>query len=376
MSSVLTGKPQLNRIINRRLILEKIRRQGKVSRADLAKQTAIRPPTVSAVIRELLDDGLVKEVGIGKKTGGRMPQMLALNHNQPLTLGFELSETSIHAGLCDLAGTLTSKMKVSITPPSPEEAVEQLYEIGSGMLEDAGLTWEKLVGVGVAVPGHLNFAEGRIRWSKPFGWRDVPLKSMCEERWKTTTDVVNDSIAGGMAAHLFDVKQSVDNLVFLYLRFEDVKLDVIGVGTGIIIHGEPFHGEFGAAGEITLPLIHPLVYAKQLGAQFETVEDFTRAFQEKDPRATEAISKVGEDIASLARHIVNLLEPGVLMLGSDAPVLRDALLDLTKESLRKHRLDYELGETQLLASTLGEYGVVRGATVPTLQRLFRMPQWA
>ena len=58
MPRPITGKPQLNRVVNRTLILDRIRRDGHLSRAELAKITAIRPPTVSAVIRELIEEGL------------------------------------------------------------------------------------------------------------------------------------------------------------------------------------------------------------------------------------------------------------------------------------------------------------------------------
>ena len=69
MSNSLTGKPQLNRFVNRRLILDKIRRDGQISRAELAKQTSIRPPTVSAIIKQLLVEGLVEEIGSGETSG-------------------------------------------------------------------------------------------------------------------------------------------------------------------------------------------------------------------------------------------------------------------------------------------------------------------
>src|SRR3990172_2451549 len=106
MSTILTGKPQLNRFVNRRLILDQIRRNGTTSRADLAKQTAIRPPTVSAVVKELIDEGLIEERGIGQTSGGRAPRVIVLRRNKPCTLGFEISETLILAGLCDLAGNV------------------------------------------------------------------------------------------------------------------------------------------------------------------------------------------------------------------------------------------------------------------------------
>ena len=376
MSNILTGKPQLNRYVNRRLILDKIRRDGEISRAELAKQTAIRPPTVSAVVKELIIEGLVEEVGAGETNGGRAPRMIALSREQPLAIGFEMSETGILAGLCDLSGELRVNHKRPFSPLPPDQAIDQLYQIGCQLVEEAGITWKALHGVGVALPGHLNIAEGSVRWSTPFNWRDVPFKKMCEEKWAVTTDVVNDSLAGGMAAHLIETSQSVENLVFLYIRFQDTTHGVVGLGTGIIVNGEPYHGEFGAAGEITTPVKHPLVYAEQSGHLFESNEAFSDAVRAGDLSAKAALESVGKEISTLVQHIVNLLEPGILMIGSDAPVLRDALLEQLRQILKDQSLAYEAGKTQVVASTLGEYGVVRGAIVPTLQRVFRIPQWS
>jgi predicted NBD/HSP70 family sugar kinase len=377
MSNSLTGKPQLNRFVNRRLILDRIRRDGEISRAELAKQTAIRPPTVSAVVKELITEGLVEEVGAGETSGGRAPRMIALSRNEPKALGFEMSETAILAGLCDLGGSLCSHHRVPYSPQSPDQALDHLHEIGSELLHDAGVDWQKLQGVGVAVPGHLKTDEGLIRWSSPLNWRDVPFKELCEQRWGLTTDVVNDSLAGGMAAHLFDTPQSIENLVFLYIKFHDTSLNEIGLGTGIIINGEPFHGEFGAAGEITTEVTHPLVHAEKLGGQrFDSVIEFANALQQGNTAAVQAMVRVGEESAILVQHIVNLLEPGVLMVGSDSELLRDTLLDQWQGVLEERSLAYEAGKTQLMASTLGEFGVVRGAIVPTLQRVFRIPQWS
>ena len=377
MSNSLTGKPQLNRFVNRRLILDKIRRDGEISRAELAKQTSIRPPTVSAIVKQLILEGLVEEIGSGETSGGRAPRMIALSRNQPQALGFEMNETGISAGLCDLGGRLCAHHQIPFKPVGPDEAVDQLHKIGSKLLREVNVDWQNLQGVGVAVPGHLNIAEGIVRWSSPFNWRDVPFRQLCEDRWGVTTDVVNDSLAGSMAAHLFDTAQSVENLVFLYVRFIDKSLDEVGLGTGIIINSEPYHGEFGAAGEITTPVTHPIVHARESGATaLETVEAFTQAVQRGNPLALQAMERVADELSPLVQHVVNLLEPGVLMIGSDISVLRDLLLEHWEKVLEKQSLAYEAGKTRVMASTLGEYGVVQGAIVPTLQRVFRIPQWS
>jgi len=151
----------------------------------------------------------------------------------------------------------------------------------------------------------------------------------------------------------------------------------VGLGSGIIIDGEPYHGEFGAAGEITTPVCHPVVHATENGGQAYTgVDDYIAAFDRGEAPAVDALRRTGDELATLVLHIVNLFEPGMLIVNSDAPSLRDALLFQWQEVFEAHRLAYEQGKTQIVASAQGELGVIRGAVVPTLQRVFRMPRWS
>ncbi|MCB9850186.1 MAG: ROK family transcriptional regulator [Phycisphaerales bacterium] len=376
MPKLMTGKPRLNREVNRRLILERIRRNGVTSRAELAKITAIRPPTVSAVIRELIDEGLVEETGNGTPNGGRAPRMVALRRDKPQALGFEVTDKAIRAGLCDLNGAIYSEASVDFAPTTPDATVARLHEVGKELVASAGMTWKGLQGIGVAVPGHLRAKAGIVRWSQPFAWRDVPLRDICQKRWGTHTDVINDSIAGGMAAHFLGSGVGCRNLVYLHLRFLDEVHGVVGIGTGIILNGEAFHGEFGAAGEITTPVTHPLIHARdRKGKPFADVRSLIAAIRVGDTAACAAIARVTDELSPLVLHIVNLLEPGKLVIGSDVEALREEMVARLRDVVQKHRLSYEAGETQILASSLGDFGVVRGAVVPTLQRMFRMPQW-
>ena len=384
MNARLTGTPQLNRMVNRRLILDRIRRSGKTSRAELAESTAIRPPTVSAIVKELIDEGLVSEVGNGQSRGGRLPRMLSLSRQKTRTIGFEVSETGILAGVCDLTGTLIAQTGADFLPNTPQNTVDRLATLGEELLAAAGLTWKDISGVGVALPGHMDPARGVVRWSKPLGWKDVPLRRMCELRWGHPTDVMNDSMAGGMASHFLGMGRDAKNLVYMYLRFnvieahsDDTVHGVLGMGSGIIVNGEPYHGEFGAAGEITTLVSHPLVDARaETGEAFHDLGAFVEALKGGQPSALAAMDRVARDMSDLIVHAVNFLEPGMLILGSDNSELRDALLVRLRRVLDEHRLRHEAGKTKIVASELGEYGVVRGAVVPALQRVFRMPRWA
>jgi hypothetical protein len=204
-TSVLTGKPQLNRRVNRALILDRIRTNGQISRAELAKVTSIRPPTVTAIVRDLLEEGLVVEAGTGKTHGGRAPRMLELSCEVPQVLSFELTDTTILAGMADLGGRLYARTSVANAPASPEETVDRLAELAEEVFRqvraevgDPDYGWKRVSGVGIALPGLIDRGQQVVYHSQPLGWHNVELRSLCERRWGVHTDVINDSMAGAL----------------------------------------------------------------------------------------------------------------------------------------------------------------------------------
>ncbi len=382
MNTGVTGTPPMVRLFNRRLILERIRREGEVSRADLAKLTDIRPPTVSAVIKQMIDEDLVEEVGDGKTlTGtGRKPRMVALSRKRPRALGFEVNAASIRAGLCHLDGTVSLWAKSNHSPKDPESTVQSLFEIGDRLLGEAKLAWSDLEGVGVALPGLVDSRQGIVRWSRPFDWHMVNLRDICQKRWKTSTDVANNAVSGSMAEHTFGVGREMRSLVYVYLRFdvfergEEQSEGVVRLGSGIIINSKPYHGEFGAAGEITSLVQHPRMLAlNDQGMPYADTASFEEAVVVKEPNAVAAMERVGWDIASRLMDAVNFLDPAMVVIDSDHAVLGSVVLSKLQEMVETDGLRRVVGTTKVVGSRLGEMGMVVGAVTPTLDRLFGTP---
>ncbi len=384
MDADISGTPPLVRVVNRHRILDRIRRHGQVSRADLAKLTGIRPPTVSAVIRQLIDEGLVEEVGDGEtSTGtGRPPRMVALSRTRARAMGFEVSGTAIRAGICDVGGGLLSSTRVGFSPQDAERTVGRLAAIGTALLEDARRGWPDLQGVGVAVPGLVDSGKGRVRWSRPLGWSETRLQELCEGRWGTRTDVVNNAVAGSMAEHFLGSGREANSLIYMHIRFrvvetdtESKRRDFVRLGSGIIINGEPYQGEFGAAGEITTVVEHPLVSARDgAGRPFADLETFVTTLQQGQSSAVAAMDRVASEVGAHVLHAINFLDPAMVVVESDEPVLRGMILSRLERIVHEDRLRREVGRTKIIASELGEFGMVRGAVVPTLQRVLRMPR--
>lgn len=372
---MLTGKPQLNREVNRRIILARIRREGEVSRADLAKITEIRPPTISAVMRDLVDEGLVEERGAGATKGGRAPRLFAIRGSIPRALGFEVNESRVLAALCDLHGEPCEEISVDFTPCSPADTVKKLMEIRDGLLNSAGVSWSTVLGVGIAMPGLIRGEEGLVRLSQPFDWHEVPFRSLCETEWNRRTYLVNDSLAGGMGAHFLGGAGDVRNLVYLNVRYLNASHGVLGLGCGIVLDGEPFHGEFGAAGEITTPIEHPVTQLN-MSPSPDAVSEFAELVMKGDTKAALALNRSSEEVATLAIHVINFLEPGMLIVGIDEPRLVEPVLSHVRSTVRDAGLADVAGRTKVVAADLGEFGLVRGAVVPPLQEVFRLPRWS
>jgi len=382
-TSYPTGKPQLNRQVNRALILNRVRAAGRISRAELARITRIRPPTVTAVVRELLADGLLEETGLGATHGGRAPRMLALSDRTPQALGFEVSDTTIRAGLADITGHLQYRWRAGYTPESPARTIDQLTAIGERLFkvrqeatDNSGLGWSRLRGVGIALPGGVDSAAGIVRWSAPLNWRDVALRTMCEQRWGVHTDVISDAAAAGLATH-FSGAGDVRNQLSVVLRFADAARGEVGVGIGLIIHGEPYRGEFGTAGELATPVLHPLVDARDdRGRPFAGAAEFVAALQAGQAGAVAAMDRVAGDLMQLVLCAVDLLEPGRLVIEADVAELGAAFEARLAQNLAARRARQRCGQTDVVFATRGEFAGVRGAVVPALQRLFRLPSWS
>lgn len=384
-TSLETGTPQFTRRLNRALILDRIRVEGVASRAELAKVTSIRPPTVTSIVRDLLSEGLVEERGMGKSQGGRAPRLLSLSYRQPQVLAFELTDTAILGGLADLSGQLQARRSVTYSPDSPERTVEQLKTLAERLFADireqgqaTEFGWSQLNGVGVALPGLIDFRRSVVQFSQPLGWRDVPLREICEKCWPVKTDIINDSLAGGMAAQFLDSTET-RNLVYVVLRFQDASNGVVGIGTGLIVNGEPFHGEFGSAGEVTVPVMHPLVDARdEAGQAWQDTASFVEALQQGVPGAVQAMDRVGDELSLLIAHAINLFDPGELTIESDVPALGEAFLERFRSFRQQAGLQTNTDKNQTVVrlSNLGEFGGVRGAAVPALRRFFRLPSWS
>src|SRR5687768_11919219 len=143
-------------------LLSLIREDVAVTRADLARHTGLARSTVAQRVDALLASGLLIEAGGSASTGGRPPTMLAFNHQAGVVLAADLGATHARLAVTDLAGTpLAERAEDLDIAVGPVEALTRVAELFAELLATAGAAPADVRGIGIGVPGPVEFASGR-----------------------------------------------------------------------------------------------------------------------------------------------------------------------------------------------------------------------
>ncbi|MFJ4651250.1 ROK family protein [Nocardia sp. NPDC088792] len=334
--------------------------EGHTSRQEIAQATGLSFATVGNMIAELLDVGVLAELGYEAAGIGRPRAQLAVNPDRGLLIGVDLAETSIHFDVFDLAMTVLRSTEIPVDPTATTPAdIADLIVRGIG--EVTGEDSAKVLGVGLSVPGLVEPEQGISVFSPYWHWHDVPLKALLEPRLPYPL-YLDNPLKTSTAAHLwFGAGRDVDDLIVVTLR--------AGVGIGVVIDGMLYRGVTNSAGEwghttlvpggracscgrdgcveayvsapgivATLRNIDP---ASPLlaGDDATVIRAIAVAAARADAAALEVIEQTGHYLGVAVANLVNLFNPR-RMVFTDlvARQLGEPLLEATRRSAERHAM--------------------------------------
>ncbi len=237
------------REINRSVILNLIKTNGPISRADIANRIGLSPATVTSITGILIDEDLIFEKETGDSSGGRPPILLDLNPRGGFVIGIKLMEMQAVAALTDLNATVLQKIKSDIKSKEPREVVECLVQLVHDLIRDGGIPQERLLGVGIGLAGVVDSTRGILRKSPFLGWKDVPLRQLMQERLNVPIFLDNDVNTLTLGEKWLDDGVHVDDFIVVTVGR--------GIGMGIVLNGQIFRGSAGGAGEFGHLVINP-----------------------------------------------------------------------------------------------------------------------
>ncbi|HEU5014979.1 MAG TPA: ROK family protein [Roseiflexaceae bacterium] len=224
---------------NSRLVLRTIYDADEISRADLARRTRLTRTTVSDVVGDLIEQGLVEEVGLGSNGIGRTPTLLSIAEDARHIAAVDITNTEIHCALVNLRGIVRRQITQDIAGQDGNMVLAQLCQSLDQLVRSAGMP---LLGIGVSTPGLIDAASGSVRRAVSFGWKDLPLRDILHARYNLPIYVANDSHMVALAEYMFGQHQHSSELVVIKVGH--------GIGAGVVRNGQLLHGDMPGAGEI------------------------------------------------------------------------------------------------------------------------------
>lgn len=229
---------------NKNIILELIRKEGPISRADISRRLNICKPSVSANVKALLDAGVVRESGSGTNLAGKKSILLSFNANKAYVIGVDIGNFKIRAALSNLSGDLLEISEVEHeTNISGEQILKLTNEAITSLLQKRRIGKEDCLAMGIGVPGIREARTGKNLLA-PFitDWEDLDIESYLADSFGMTVLLENNVKAGAIGECWKGAAVEYDNMV--YINFGK------GIGAGIVLNKELFKGRNNAAGEI------------------------------------------------------------------------------------------------------------------------------
>jgi predicted NBD/HSP70 family sugar kinase len=224
-------------------------RYGPISRTDVAERTGLSAATITGIVAELIESDIVFEKEAGDSSGGRRPILLSINPHGGYVVGLKLAEDNVTAALLDLEATLIGTHVEAFGKQSPQDAIDRLSAVVEKILAKSELQKEQLIGVGVGLAGIVDAEHGVLQHSPIFGWHDFNLKEALQDRLEVPVYIDNDVNTLTLTEKWFGAGQGVDHFLTVTIGR--------GVGLGIVIDGQLYHGSRGGAGEFGHTIIDP-----------------------------------------------------------------------------------------------------------------------
>jgi predicted NBD/HSP70 family sugar kinase len=377
LTQVQLASSETARRINRDIVLELIRANPPISRADLSRRSGLQRSTVSQIVEQLIREKWVCEGAVASRPRGRRPTLLGLNDDL-VVIAVDIHPKQATVATVDLKGRLLSRSTVSLTldpAASTRRIIDCMLEMKRGLLH------KSVEGIGISLPGRVDPRTQRLIFAPNLHWSDFDLKRVIEKKMGLPVQMENAATACLLAELTFRRIDGVRDIVLVTVSE--------GVGTGVFADGQVITGHHGMAGEFGHASLDPsgprcacgrngcwevfascraaLRYYKELEPQSHTVTFHELLNMADDDRhAAQALAKQALYIGRGLRMIIAGLAPGVILVAGDITSAWHRFGPI----IEKESADRLLAGTppRIIPTHEGEIARLRGAAALVFQR--------
>ncbi|MFG2994232.1 ROK family protein [Streptomyces sp. NPDC048257] len=364
-------------------VVRAVRLAGSLTQAEIARATGLSAATVSNIVRELKDGGTVEVTDTS--AGGRRARSVSLSGDAGIVIGVDFGHTHLRVAVGNLAHQVLAEESEPLdVDASWTDGFDRAEALVGRLIADIGVGLEKVIGVGLGVPGPIDVESGTLGSTAILpGWAGINPRQELSQRLGVPVYVDNDANLGALGELVWGSGRGVKDLAYIKVAS--------GVGAGLVINGQIYRGPGGTAGEIghiTLDESGPVCRCGNRGcletfaaARYVlpllqgthgpelTMERVVELAREGDPGCRRVITDVGRHIGSGVASLCNLLNPSRVVLGGSLAEAGELVLAPIRESVGRYAIPSAARQLSVLTGSLGGRAEVLGALALVLSEM-------
>ncbi|MYS20572.1 ROK family protein (putative glucokinase) [Streptomyces sp. DvalAA-14] len=364
-------------------VVRAVRLAGSLTQAEIARSTGLSAATVSNIVRELRDNGTVQVTPTS--SGGRRARSVSLSGDAGIVVGVDFGHSHLRVAVGNLAHQVLAEQSEPIdVDASASQGFDRAEQLVARLVESTGIGPEKVLGVGLGVPGPIDVESGTLGSTAILpGWGGINPRQELSDRLGVPVQVDNDANLGALGELVWGGGRGVKDLAYIKVAS--------GVGAGLVIDGRIYRGPGGTAGEIghiTLDESGPVCrcgnrgcletftaarYVLELlrGSHGDglTVPKMVQLAREGDPGCRRVIGDVGRHIGMGVASLCNILNPSRIVLGGDLAEAGELVLGPIRESVSRYAIPSAAQRLSVMPGALGARAEVLGALALVLSEM-------
>ena len=363
-------------------LLELIKNNSEISRADLAKKTELTPASITKIVQKLINEEIVVELGLGDSTGGRPPKILKLNSKAGNFISIYLASDYIELVLYDLGVKRIYEDKHDIWIRTKNKIIDDIVAMIERAIETSRV---KVLGIGIAVNGLVDTKSGISVYSPHYKWNNVNLVKILEEKFNIKVYVENDVRAMAMGEKSYGIAKKSEN--FVVINIEN------GVGSALYLNNQIYRGTHFGAGEFGhIPIedneqrcscgkkdcLETLVNNQNLEDKyFNLTEKNLKAWEiyEEYNKGNKIAVQLVENIAVVLAKglvpLVNILNPDLIIIVGDINRAQDKLYKIIIKELKNRTFGNLSDSLNIVSSSFGKESANKGAVSFLMENILK-----
>lgn len=370
------------KINNKKRIIKLLSKERELTKLDISRKLDISVPTVTTIVGELIEDGIVLEAGMATSTGGRKPVIIKFLPDSRYSIGVDLGKDFVRAVLTNLDSKIIEDRRKELFSINETEVLENIKKLLEELLKDYCGLHDKILGIGFSLPGTVNEKDLKLEVATNFKLKNISFNNFSEV-FNLPIYLENEANAGALAESQLGSAKELNNLIYVSVTE--------GIGAGIIINHDMYKGKGMRAGEVghmtinkngrlcncgkkgcweTYASISAVIndYNKDTDIRIGTFEELIEKYKDNEEKAVNIIEQYIKDLSEGIQNLIFIFNPDYIIIGGDISNFSHVFQEKITSRIFEKNEFYSEGDVNIIFSLLGKDSNILGAAlIPILE---------